>query len=109
MRLPALALMAAIIGHHAPAAADEQRFAGATESDDELRELFDGAGNLCLRNPSRDVEVVVACKAMLIYGLALNERGWCLGRRGEANAEMDWHRCESDSERFTPDHLTDFR
>ncbi|WP_199261162.1 hypothetical protein [Paracoccus binzhouensis] len=30
-------------------------------------------------------------------------------RRNEANAEEGWHRCESVSDRFTLDHLTDFQ
>lgn len=45
---------------------------------------------------------------MIIYGLALNERGWCHGRQDEANAQKDWHICESGSDRFSLDHLTDF-
>lgn len=110
MRLTTLGLMAmiAISGSHLPAQADERLFTEATESDDRLKELHHDAGDLCLRNPNRDVEVVVACKAMIIYGLALNERGWCHGRRDEANAEKDWHLCKSGSDRFSLDHLTDF-
>ncbi|KRW94058.1 hypothetical protein AQY21_21530 [Paracoccus sp. MKU1] len=103
-----LTAMVAAVGCHLPAIADEKLFPEATESDDELKKLHHDAGDLCLRNPSRDVEVVVACKAMVIYGLALNERGWCHGRRNEANAQKGWHRCESGSDRFTLDHLTDF-
>ena len=76
MRLTALGFtaMIAAAGCPLPAQAEEKLFAEATESDQRLKELHHEAGDLCLRNPSRDVEVVVACKAMIIYGLALNER-----------------------------------
>lgn len=30
------------------------------------------------------------------------ERGWCLGKEGQANAEMEWHECEAASMRFPP-------
>lgn len=89
-------------------AADEKLFDGASESDEQLRTLYEEAGDICLRNPSRDVQVAVACKAMTIYGLALNERGWCFGRTHEANAEKDWHECEANSDRFSVDYLTSF-
>ena len=102
-----LAIIASL-GIGVPVIADEKLFDGAGESDDQLRSLYDEAGDICLRNPSRDVQVAVACKAMTIYGLALNERGWCYGRSHEANAEMSWHSCEADSIRFSVDHLTDF-
>ncbi|SFX69100.1 hypothetical protein SAMN04244548_01699 [Paracoccus pantotrophus] len=110
MRLTALGFtaMIAAAGCPLPARAEEKLFAEATESDQRLKELHHEAGDLCLRNPSRDVEVVVACKAMIIYGLALNERGWCHGRQDEANAQKDWHICESGSDRFSLDHLTNF-
>ncbi|WP_449043911.1 hypothetical protein [Paracoccus versutus] len=110
MRLTALGFtaMIAAAGCPLPAQAEEKLFAEATESDERLKELHHEAGDLCLRNPSRDVEVEVACKAMIIYGLALNERGWCHGRQDEANAQKDWHICESGSDRFSLDHLTDF-
>lgn len=91
-----------------PATAAEKLFPRATESDDQLKKLYDDAGDICLHNPSGDVRVAVACKAMTIYGVALNERNWCYGRRSEANAEMRWHRCGADSERFTLDTLNDF-
>jgi len=98
----------AALGICSPVLADQKLFDGASESDEQLRALYDEAGDICLRNPSRDVQVAVACKAMTIYGLALNERGWCYGRTHEANAEKDWHRCEADSDRFSVDHLTIF-
>ncbi|KQK32448.1 hypothetical protein ARD30_01325 [Bosea thiooxidans] len=96
------------MGFACQAAAAERLFPDATETDDQLKQLYDGEGDLCLRNPSRDVRVAVACKAMTIYGIALNERGWCYGRENEANAEKDWHRCGADSDRFELDRLTDF-
>lgn len=110
MRRISFALATLVVGigfsMHAPAA--EKLFSGAQETDGQLQKLYDAAGDLCLRNPSRDVRVAVACKSMTIYGLALNERGWCNGRKQEANAEKQWHRCESDSDRFSVDQLTKF-
>jgi len=46
--------------------------------------------------------VIVACLSRSVYGAALNERGWCLGREGEANAETEWHECGQGSMRFAP-------
>ncbi|KFC63845.1 hypothetical protein FG93_05353 [Bosea sp. LC85] len=91
-----------------PSIASGALFPGATETDEQLKRLYDDAGDVCLRNPSRDVRVAVACKSMTIYGLALNERGWCYGRQSEANAQKDWHRCGADSDRFSLDQLTTF-
>jgi len=90
-----------------PAIAAENLFAKATETDDQLKKLFDEAGDGCLHSRGHDVRVVVACASMRIYGAALNERDWCYGHRTEANAEMDWHRCDADSERFSLDKLVD--
>lgn len=42
----------------------EERFADATETSEQLMKLFDQAGDTCLRNPSRDVQVTVTCHAM---------------------------------------------
>lgn len=92
-----------------PAVAADKLFTQATETDDRLKKLFDKAGDICLHSRSHDVRVVVACASMKIYGVALNERDWCYGRRYEANAEMDWHRCDADSERFSLDKLIDVR
>lgn len=92
-----------------PAAAVEKLFASATETDDQLKKLFDEAGDGCLNSRSHDVRITVACASMRIYGAALNERGWCYGHRDEANAQMDWHRCDADSERFSLDKLVDVR
>lgn len=103
--LPAL-LAGAGLG--AAAQASDKLFEQATESDAELKALYHEAGGLCLRNRSHDVRVVVACKSMVIYGLALNERGWCHGRRSEPNAVKDWHRCGPGSDRFSRDLLTRF-
>ncbi|WP_332711955.1 hypothetical protein [Pelagibacterium mangrovi] len=88
----ALALLLAV-----PAPALAQQFSEATETDEELIALYDQAGDLCLRNPSRDVEVAVACYSMQIYAMALNERDLCYGREEEANAVMEWHQCEETS------------
>jgi len=90
------------------AAGTQKRFAEATETNEKLMNLYDEAGSLCLHNRSRDVQVAVACKSMTIYGLALNERGWCYGHEHEANAFKGWHECEKNSERFSESTLTEF-
>lgn len=86
----------------------EKRFADATESNEQLMDLYEQAGDICLRNPSRDVQVSVACMSMTVYGLALNERGWCYGKHHEANAVKEWHECQDDSDRFSEESLTRF-
>ena len=106
--LPALSLFAIGLQIASPAMASDKLFPKATETDHQLKKLYDDAGDICLHNRSGDVRVAVACKAMTIYGVALNERDWCYGRRNEANAQMSWHRCGADSERFTLDKLADF-
>ncbi|WP_144861276.1 hypothetical protein [Mesorhizobium sp. J18] len=80
--------------------AETSHFSDATETDEQLKELYDQAADLCLRNPSRDVQVIVACTSMSIYGMALNERGLCRGKENQANAFAEWHKCEADSLRF---------
>jgi len=107
--LLALSLFAIGLQVASPAIAAEKLFAKATETDDQLRKLFDEAGDGCLHSRSHDVRITVACASMRIYGAALNERNWCYGHRDEANAEMDWHRCDADSERFSLDKLVDVR
>ena len=97
--LPVLAL---------PATGAEKRFAEATESNEQLISLYEQAGDTCLRNPSRDVQVTVACMSMIVYGLALNERGWCHGKQHEANAVKQWHECQEGSDRFSESSLTRF-
>ncbi|MGH6862172.1 MAG: hypothetical protein ACRECY_18125, partial [Phyllobacterium sp.] len=86
----------------------EKHFAEATETNEQLMKLYDQAGDLCLHNPSRDVQVAVACKSLTIYGLALNERGWCYGKQDEANAVKKWHECGKNSDHFSESTLTEF-
>ncbi len=92
-----------------PAVAADRLFTKATETDDQLKKLFDEAGDGCLHSRSHDVRVTVACASMRIYGVALNERDWCYGHHNEANAQMGWHRCDASSERFSLDRLVDGR
>ncbi|ABL72631.1 hypothetical protein Pden_4568 (plasmid) [Paracoccus denitrificans PD1222] len=49
-----------------------------------------------------------SCRCKGCCGECCLARGWCHGRRHKANAQKDWHMCESGSDRFTLDHLTDF-
>ena len=83
-----------------PAAAQTGHFPDARESNEKLLSLHDGAADLCLRNPNRNVEIAAACQSMAIYGMVPNERCMCLGRKDEANAFHQWHGCEADSMRF---------
>ncbi|PQA71826.1 hypothetical protein [Brucella oryzae] len=92
-----------------PAEAADKLFAKATETDHQLKNLFDKAGAICLHSHSHDVRIVVACASMRIYGLALNERDWCYGHRHESNAQMSWYRCDASSERFSLDKLIDVK
>lgn len=94
------AALLALLAWAAPVCAQAGHFPDARESDERLLALYHGAADLCVRNPNRDVEVAVACQSMAIYGMALNERGMCLGKKDEANAMHKWHECEADSMRF---------
>ncbi|WP_274628627.1 hypothetical protein [Arvimicrobium flavum] len=91
-----------------PASGAEKRFEDASESNKQLIALYEQAGDTCVRNRSRDVQVTVACMSMTVYGLALNERGWCYGKQSEANAVKQWHECQEDSDRFSESSLTQF-
>ncbi|MBA8878812.1 hypothetical protein [Phyllobacterium myrsinacearum] len=101
-----MAILPAMLAQQAFSA--EKRFADATETNDQLMKLYDKAGDVCLRNPSRDVHVTVACMSMTVYGVALNERGWCYGKKQEANAFKKWHECEENSDRFSKSSLAGF-
>lgn len=68
----------------------------------ELIELWSESDAGCRLARRDDVKVIVACLSRSVYGAALNERGWCLGREGEANAETEWHECGQGSMRFAP-------
>ena len=109
MRIIAAILSLAFLPVLAQAATgQEKRFADATETNEQLMDLYEQAGDVCLRNPSPDVQVSVACMSMTVYGLVLNERGWCNGKHHEANAEKKWHECQDDSDRFSEEDLTRF-
>ncbi|TKT69453.1 hypothetical protein [Aquamicrobium sp. LC103] len=83
-----------------PAWTHTEHFPEAQETNEQLIALYDAAADLCVRSPSRDVEVAVACQSIAIYGMALNERGMCRGKKDEANAFHKWHECQTDSMRF---------
>jgi hypothetical protein len=68
----------------------------------ELIELYTQSDSGCRLTRGNSDEVQVACTARSFYGAALNERGWCLGKETQANAEMEWHECEAGSMRFPP-------
>ena len=95
-------LLAALMGMTTSGALAQQPsiFAEATETVPELIELYEAADSHCRLSGSRDVQIAVARHARSIYGVALNERGWCYGREMEANADMKWHQCEVHSMLF---------
>lgn len=78
----------------------EPKFPDATETVPELIELYTQSDSGCRLARSRDVKVVVACLARSVYGAALNEKGWCFGKDDQANAEMEWHECQTGSMHF---------
>ena len=99
----ALVLMASgmVAASHAHAQSG-LRFPDAGESVPELIELYTQSDSGCRLARNEDVKVVAACLSRSVYGAALNERGWCLGKEDQANAEMEWHECEAGSLRFPP-------
>jgi hypothetical protein len=101
---PALALGCAML----TGAAAAQQFPEASETMPELIEAWQQADSVCRGVPGGDVKVAAACLSRSVYGAAINERGWCLGKEGEDNASMDWHECAADSVRFPPFKVPDF-
>lgn len=101
MKLPALSLCFSL-GMGALSSLPLLGSAMAAETVPQLIEQFDEADSTCRLSKSDDVRIKVACVARSIYGVALNERGWCYGRQDQANAEMDWHECKASSLRFPP-------
>lgn len=96
-------IMAGLLAVAGTAAAQAgMRFPEASETVPELVELWSESDAGCRLARREDVKVVAACLARAVYGAALNERGWCLGRDGEANARMEWHECGAGSLRFPP-------
>lgn len=95
--------MAGLLAVAGPAAAQGgMQFPEASETVPELIELWSESDAGCRLARRDDVKVIAACLTRSVYGAALNERGWCLGREGEANAEMEWHECGQGSLRFPP-------
>lgn len=89
-------------GIWAAAAQDRTQFPEASESVPELIELWTQSNAGCRLARREDVKVVAACLSRSVYGAALNERGWCLGKDDQANAEMEWHECGAGSLHFPP-------
>jgi len=103
----ALVLAAGLVFTGAAQAQSALQFPDATESVPELIDLYTESDSGCRLARSADVKVTVACLSRSVYGAALNERDWCLGKEDQANAEMEWHECEADSLRFPPLALPD--
>ncbi len=97
-----LLMAAALLNWIGPAWTDARHFPEATETDQELIDLYEEAGGLCNHSMSRDVRIVVACLSQNVYGLALNARGFCRGKQDQANAFAQWHECDEQSLRFPP-------
>lgn len=101
LRSAAAAVLLCISPEVATAQAGMQ-FPEASETVPELIDLWSESDAGCRLARREDVKVVAACLSRSVYGAALNERNWCLGRASEANAEMGWHECGADSLRFPP-------
>ncbi len=99
-RLMLTAVLTVIAG--GAAAQSAMQFPEASETTPELIELWSASDAGCRLARRDDVKVIAACLSRSVYGAALNERDWCLGREGEANAGMEWHECGADSMRFPP-------
>lgn len=97
-----LALIPLLGAADAAVAQPDMQFPEASETVQELIDLWDRADAGCRLSRNGDVEVAAACLSRSVYGAAINERGWCKGREGEANADMAWHECDAASLRFPP-------
>lgn len=95
-----LTILAAAALMSSAAVAETNHFPEATETDDQLIQFYVLADNQCQHVNKGDVRVTVGCVSRAIYGMALNERGKCLGKEGEDNASMQWHDCGEGSLRF---------
>lgn len=100
MRLLAIAV-AGLLSTWA-AQAEDMQFPDASETPEELIALWKESNSTCRGAPGGDVKVAAACLSRSVYGVALNERDWCLGKKDQASAEMTWHKCGADSLRFPP-------
>ena len=66
-----------------------------------LRAVESGNETPIWDNLNRDAqETWEACGARDAYGRVLNMLGWCYGRQGEAGVDMNWHRCQANSNRM---------
>jgi hypothetical protein len=99
MRILAAAVLALLLAGSAYA---EPQFPDASETDEELIELWEDSNETCRGGSGNDVKTWAACAARSVYATATNERDWCYGKEGQASAELEWHRCEENSLRFTP-------
>lgn len=90
------------VAAHGAAAQSGTQFPEASETVPELIGLWKESDKGCRLARREDVKVIAACLSRSVYGAAINERDWCLGREGEANAMMEWHQCGQGSLRFPP-------
>ncbi|RJE83647.1 hypothetical protein [Paracoccus onubensis] len=103
MNIPCKTALALIVLSAATGmAVAEPRFADATETIEELRELYDDADDMCRGLSGDTMKSRAACVTRAIYGNALNDKGWCFGTEDQANAGMEWHECTTGSLRFDP-------
>ncbi|MGH6762408.1 MAG: hypothetical protein ACRECW_12570 [Phyllobacterium sp.] len=79
-----------------------KHFPDASETVPELITLWNESNSTCRGANGGDVKVAAACLSRSVYGVALNERNWCFGKKDESGAQMEWHACENDSLRFPP-------
>ena len=62
-----------------------------------LIDLARTADTACRSSQQDDVEVQVTCQLRDLVVAVIGMYGWCFGRRGQAQSDMRWHRCQDDS------------
>ena len=79
----------------------------ATETVPKLIRLWDESNSTCRGARGGAVRVAAACLSRSVYGVALNERDWCFGKKDQSGATMASRQCGDDSMRFPPFHMPD--
>jgi hypothetical protein len=60
---------------------------------------YNAANEVC-RSTDGTRRTEIACERRAAYMMRLNEVGWCHGKHDDAGAQMLWHRCGPDSNRY---------
>ena len=62
-----------------------------------LLELWRQKNDKCRRGEGDDIQTQIACDAREGYDKQLDALGWCYGKKGQADYQMEWHPCGPDS------------